>query len=228
AGFGLYLWRLTRKSSAIVDILKGAKDKEGRQQALAQLEASGQAGDAMNALARAQLLAQEKPAEAIAVLEAVDLKKAPVLVQDDVRANLALLYLSTNRVRDARPLVDAMRLDRQPQAQAKALYAAVMAETMARTGRAAEAKKLLQTFGGDAESQGEARALLLRAQVYTYSATKNRGLARQALGQLAEISPMMLAPFAGRGMHPDIQGLARQLLTKSGVLPQAKPRIQRL
>lgn len=224
-GFGGYVWRLTRKSSALVEILQGATDAAGRERALAQL-ADGKGSDAMRALAKAQLLAQDRPQEAMATLEAIDLGKAPAVVQDDVRANLALLYLSHNRVRDARPLTAAMHIDRQPQPKAKALYAAVMAETMARSARGNEAKALLATFSPDDPAYGEARPLLLRAQVYTFSATKNRGLARRALEQLAAIDPRMVMPFAQRSPHAELQGLARQVLTHAGILPKAKTRMR--
>jgi hypothetical protein len=40
-GFGFYIWRLTRKSSAIMEILKGATDDEGRKRAIQALQAGG-------------------------------------------------------------------------------------------------------------------------------------------------------------------------------------------
>jgi hypothetical protein len=58
-GFGLYMWRLTKKSQGIVDILKTATDAEGRKAALEKLDAKVEKGDAMAALAKAQLVAQE-------------------------------------------------------------------------------------------------------------------------------------------------------------------------
>ena len=62
-GFGVYVLRLMRRSQGIVDILKTATDEEGKKAALEKLAA--RSGDAMAALARAQLVAQEKPNEAI-------------------------------------------------------------------------------------------------------------------------------------------------------------------
>ena len=134
-GFLIWIWRLTRKSADIAAILKGATDKEGRIAALEQLRARQAPGgkDALNAIAQAQLVAQEDPAEAIRILEGIDIDKAPAMVQDDVRANLAMFYLMTGRARDARELANDIRLDRQPQAKAKAMYAAVVAESFART-----------------------------------------------------------------------------------------------
>lgn len=212
-GFAAYAWRMTRKSAAIVDILKTATDAEGRKQALAQLEARGK-GDAMGALARAQLAAQENPGEAVDILESVDLAKAPAMVQDEVRANLGLMYLVQNRVRDARALADEMRLDRQPQAKAKAMYAAVVAEAWARTGKAADAKNLLETYDAEDPEFAEVRPLLLRAQVYTFVGTKNRGLAKKAIQRLAMIDPNMVASLAQKGSHPEVSKLARQFAPK--------------
>lgn len=225
-GFGVYVWRLTRKSTAIVDILRTATDAKGRQEALARLQADGKPNDAMNALAQAQLMASDDPQGAVAILESIDLKKAPTVLQDDVRANLALLYLALQRLREARALVDQLQLHRQPQPKAKAMYAAVMAEAFARTGNAVEAKTLLETYRADDGEYAEVRPLLLRAQVYTYTATKNRGLAQNAMAALAAIDPMLLAPFTQRGINPELANFARAVLSKSGVIPKAKMRMR--
>lgn len=223
-GFGIYVWRLTRKSAAIVDILKGATDTEGKRQALAQLEAKG--NDALSALARSQLVAQEDPAEAMAILEAIDLKKAPAVVQDDVRANLSLLYLLHNRLADARPLVDAIRLDRQTQPKARAMYAAVLAETYARSGRSDEAQKLLETYNPNDPDYGEVRTMLLRAQVYTYSALKKRGLARKAMQAMAQLDPNMVAGYMKKGSPPELNKMAKDVLSQAGVMPKPKMRMK--
>lgn len=227
-GFGLYVWRLTSKSRAIVDIMKGATDDEGRKAALERLSTAKGAGkDAMNALARAQLLAQENPAEAVEVLEGIDLAKAPAVVQDDVRSNLALMYLNTGRVKDARALADEVRLDRQPQAKAKAMYAAVVAEAFARTGKADDAKKLLETFDATDAEYGEVRAMLLRAQVFTFTATKNRGLARKSMEQLLAVEPNLLGVFVQKGVNPELRKNAMGLLQRAGAVPKQKMKLIR-
>ena len=220
-GFGIYVWRLTSRQRAILDIMKTATDPEGRRRAIEELGSGGD-NDAMKAVAKAQLLAATDPHEAQRVLEAVDLKKAPVVVQDEVRAQLALLYLRGNRTRDARVLADGMRLDRQPNAKAKAFYAAVMAESLARTGAAEEAKKLLDTYTEDDPAYAEVRPLLLRAQVFTSVQLKKRGLAKKAMDLLAEIEPGMLAAFMIKGTQPEIIALAKQTLASSGYAPKMK------
>lgn len=218
-GFGIYIWRLTTRSRAILDIMKGATDESGRQRALQALADDG--GDVMKQLARAQLLSQTDPKAAQEALEAIDLKKAPAILQDDVRAQLAMLYLRNNQTREARALADEIRLDRRPDAKTKALYAALMAEALARTGSAEEARKLLETFAGD-DTQDEGRIMLLRAQVYTFTALKKRGLAKQAMDSLAAIEPNLLGGFLTKGAAPEISKLARQTLAESGIGPKMK------
>lgn len=215
-GFAVYAWLLTRRSAAIVDILKTATDAEGRKKALAELESRGK-DDAMNALARAQLVAQESPGEAMSILEGIDLKKAPAVVQDEVRANLVLMYLVQNRVRDAREIVDDIRLDRQPQAKSKAMYAAVVAEAWARTGKGEDAKNLLETYDVNDPEFVDVRAVLLRAQAYTFVATKNRGLARKAVEQLSRVDPNMVLALAQRAGNPELAKMAKQLAPKQRV-----------
>ena len=227
-GFLIWVWRLTRKSADIAAILKGATDKESRLAALEQLRARQTPGgkDALNAIAQAQLVAQENPSEAIQILEAIDLKKAPAMVQDDVRANLAMFYLMQGRARDARELADEIRLDRQPQARAKAMYAAVVAEAFARTGKPEEARKLLETYDADDKEFGQVSGMLLRAQVYTYTATKKRGRAKEAMERLLEVDPNMVAAFVQKGQRPEIARLAKQVLAGAGALPKQKMRVR--
>lgn len=226
-GFGIYVWRLTRKSNALLDIMKTATDKDSRQAALEQLRAQsgGEGKDALNALAQAQLAAQDDPAEAVRILEAVDIEKAPALVRDDIRANLALLYLMTNRVRDARPFVDEISIDRQAQAKVKAMYAAVIGETWARTGKTKEAFELLQNYAADAPDNVEFAPLILRAQVHAFYGVKKRGLATTAMQRLAEHDPMLLASFMQKGVAPELQQAAKRMLSAMGVMP--KPQVRR-
>jgi hypothetical protein len=220
-GFGIYVWRLTARQRSILEIMKSATDDAGRKKALEELGQGG-ASDAMKAVARAQLLAASDPAEAQKVLEGIDIKKAPMVVQDEVRAQLALLYLRHNRTREARALADEMRLDRQPQPKAKAFYAAIMAESLSRTGSGDEAKKLLDTYSADDPAYSEVRALLLRAQVFTCFQLKKRGLAKKAMETLAEVEPGILAAFTLKGTPPEIIQLARQTLAQAGFAPKMK------
>lgn len=225
-GFGIYVWRLTTKSRGIVDILAQATDEEGRKRALEQLEAKGE-GDALSALARAQLVARDDPKAAMDILEAIDVDKAPAVVQDDVRANLGFLYLMNGRAKEARALADDLRLDRQPNAKAKAMYAAVAAEAFARTGKPEEAKKLVETYDAADPEYGEVAGMLYRAQVYTYYAMKKRGRAAVAMKDLARTDPNMVAPFLQGRVRPQLKKMAEDALRSMGMAPKAQMQVQR-
>ncbi len=217
-GFAVYVWRLMRKSSAIVDILKTAQGEEGRKAAIAALSDKG-ANDVMAAVAQAQLVAQEDPKEAVRILEGIDLKKAPKLLQNDVRAQLALMYLVQNRTADARPLVDEIKLDGQSQPKQKALYAAVMAECWARTGKESESAKLLEDYSAEDPEYGEVQAFLWRAQIFTWLKLKKKGRARTAMMRLAKIDPNQLGAFVQKGAHPELKNLAMEVLQREGLVP---------
>jgi hypothetical protein len=214
------------KQREILDLMKGAGDEQGRKLALERLSAGG-SKDAMKALARAQLLAQEDPQAAIEALEAIDIDKAPSLAQDEVRAQRAMMYLFMNRPKDARPLADAIKIERQPEPKAKAKYVAVVAEAFARTGKADEAKKLLEEHrADDPRWVAEVGPLLYRAQVYTFFETKNRGLVKKALDALVKIEPNMLSPFVQKGVKPELQKLALAALGDAGLAPRAQMKMR--
>jgi hypothetical protein len=220
-GFGIYVWRLTSRSRAILDIMKQATDEGGRQRALDALASDGDK-DAMKSLARAQILSQTDPLQAQRVLEAIDIKKTPTVLQDDVRAQLAMLYLRTGHTREARALSDEIRLDRRPDPKSKGLYAAVMAEALARSGSPDDARKLLETYNPDDSEHDEVRVMLLRAQVFTFVALKKRGLAKRAMDALCEIEPNLVGPFLLKGTSPELSKIARQSLADTGVGPKMK------
>ncbi|MCB9591503.1 MAG: hypothetical protein H6719_02115 [Sandaracinaceae bacterium] len=225
-GFGIYIWRLTQRSRGIVDILAQATDEAGRKRAIEQLEAAD-SSDAMNALARAQLVSRDSPAQAMKILEDIDIAKAPAVVQDDVRANLGFLYLMNNKTKEARKLADELRLDRQPNAKAKAMYAAVSAEAFSRTGTPEEAKKLLETYDANDPEFVDVKGMLLRAQVYTYLALKKRGRAGEAMKELAQVDANMLAPWIAKKVRPEIRQMAEQALRSIGVAPKAQMKVMR-
>ena len=137
-----------------------------------------------------------------------------------------MFYLMTGRARDARELADAIRLDRQSQARAKAMYAGVVAEAFARTGSAEEARKILETYDPSDREYGQVAGVLLRAQVYTFVATKKRGRAKEAMQRLLEVDPNMVAAFLQRGTRPEVSRLAKQVLAEGGALPKQKMRVR--
>jgi hypothetical protein len=225
-GLGLYAYRMMSKQKEILDIMKGAQGVEGRREAIERLGADGDK-DALKAIARAQLLAQEDPHKALEALEAIDIAKAPTVVQDEIRSQRAMMYCFMGRPKDARPLVDEIKLERTPDRKVKAKYAAVVAEAFARTGKHDEAKKLLDEYKADDPTLGgEIAPLLYRAQVYTYSITKNRGLAKKALDALIAIDPNMIAPFVQKNVKPELQKLALQALSDAGMAPRMQMKMK--
>lgn len=224
-GFAVYLWNISRKAKGVASILQKATDQAGRKQALEELE-QGDQKDALNALARANLLAQEDPQKALEVLESINIEKASSLIADDVRANKAYLYLTMNRHHDARPLAEQIRLDKQPNAKSRAMYAAVIAETFSRTGKAGEAVKLFETYKPDDPELGEMRIPLLRAQVFTYHATGDKGLARKAMAALRDTDINLLGGFMGKGNHPELKEMATQMAKKAMPAPKMKMRMK--
>ncbi len=226
-GIAVYMWRMMKKSTGIVDILKTAKDGESRAAALEALRAKDpKAKDALNKLAQAQLAGQDDPQEALRILESIDIEKAPIVVQDDVRANRALMYLVHGRPKDARPLADDIKIERG-QGKQRGMYAAIIAEAFARTGKEAEARKLLETYSYDDPAYADVRSLLLRAEVYTNHKLKKRGRVRNAMSALAQIDPNMVGAFLMKG-HPDLKRAAREALSAAGVIPkqQVKMRVR--
>ncbi|MCA9533389.1 MAG: hypothetical protein KC593_06920 [Myxococcales bacterium] len=225
-GFGLYIWQMTRKSSAIVDIMKGATDAEGRANALAALAAQSPEGkDAMNVLAQAQLLAQDDPQAAIAKLEGIDIEKAPAILRNDIRAQLALMYLLTNKPKNALDLARDIKPEAQPQAKQKALYAAVRAESFARNGRPEDARSALEGLNEADPELAEVRPLVLRAQIYTFFGLKKRGLAAEAMARLVQVEPNIVMAMATKG-HPEMKQLAISTLQRAGVVPKQRVRMR--
>lgn len=227
---GLYLWRLSRRTRALSDILQRAVDPAQRDAALRELEAKDKGAkqpDAMNALARAQILAQSDPVAAMALLESIEIDKAPALMRDDIRTNLALMYLSANRAKDARIVVEKIKLNRQGAPAAKAMSAAVVAEAFARTGSPKEAEKVILPFNEEDASLAQAKVLVLRAKLFCDLATGQRKRAERWLGKLADEQPQMVLSFMQRGARPELMQLARQVAQKRRLLPQQVARSTR-
>jgi hypothetical protein len=63
--------------------------------------------------------------------------------------------------------------------------------------------------------------------VFTFFATKNRGLARNAMRALAIMEPNHLAAFMGKGTSPDMQAMAREVLTELNYATRPKQKVQR-
>ncbi len=229
-GFGVYVWNLTRKQGRLAEILREATtDEAGRKAAIEKLAAGG--SDAMNAMARAQLVARDDPKEAIAILEGIAIHKADSLIQDDIRANLAYLYLATGRIKDARALADQIKYDSGPTTKQKAMYAAVVAEAKARTGDPQDAKRIIDGVKTDDPELADLMPMVQRAQVFTYFGTKNRGLAKKAMQGLIAVDPNLVAPFlvqkATTPEQVEMQKMAREVLTDSNFQTKQRTKMVR-
>lgn len=225
AAIGLALWALRRlnKTKAVASILGAAKldDKEGRKAALEKLEGFDK-GDLAPSLARAQLLMQDDPDGALAVLEGIDVGKALPAEADQVRFQRALIHLSKGEVDKARALVDHIELSRQDDAKARAVMAAVVAEAWGRTGQAKKAKETLDLFDANDPALGEMALQLWRARAFVSAALNDMKTAKHALRKLAEQNPQFLGIFVQKRVHPLLAKEATDMLKRSGVIPQPK------
>ncbi len=220
---GIYLWRQSKRSQGLMRAIERAMNPGERETVLQEFAdkklASGKT-DILDEVARAQITAQKDPVGALKILEAIEINKAPVLMQDDIRANLALLYLSTNRTAQARAVAENIKLGRQGQPQSKAMIAAVVAEAFARTGSAQEADKVISVFNEDDTSLAQAQLLVLRAKLFVDLGRANRKQALARLDKIAKLQPQMVLSFMQKGNRPELQQMARQLAQKRKLLPQ--------
>ncbi|MCC6647633.1 MAG: tetratricopeptide repeat protein [Polyangiaceae bacterium] len=229
AAGGLAAWALRRleKTKAVASILGAAKldDKEGRKAALEKLEGFKK-DDLAASLARAQLLMQDDPDGALAVLEGIDVGKALPAEGDQVRFQRALIHLSKGEVDKARALVDHIDLSRQEDAKARAVMAAVVAEAWGRTGQAKKAKETLDLYDANDPSLGEMALQLWRARAFVSAAQNDMKTARHALRKLSEQNPQFLGIFVQKRVHPLLAKEATDMLKRSGVIPQQRPQFR--
>ncbi len=218
-----YVYRWYTKQRDMMELLKTANlSPQARKEALAKLQsASGADKDVMNLVARAQLEAQEDPEKALTTLESIDMKKAPAMIADDVRAFRAQLYLMLGRPSEARPLADEINVKNAQQPEARGMMAATVAQTWARTGKHKEALELLQTIKPDDAEYGQARMPLLMARVYACFAGGQLENVKRDLGALVRQDPNLLAVFVNpKGKAPpQLQKIAKDVLQRS---PEAR------
>jgi hypothetical protein len=227
-GLLLYVFRWARKQREMMELLQGAQaSPQARKEALAKLAAKeGADKDVMNAIARAQLEAQEDPDKALATLEGVDLKKVPAPMADDVRAFRAQLYLMGGRAREARELADEIKLSNASAAESRGMMAATVAEAWARTGKHKEALDLLQTIKPEDPDYANARVPLLFARIYASFAAAQRENVKRDMGALLKQDINLLGRFvAPKAKVPlELQKLARDVLQRS---PEVRKMMQK-
>lgn len=229
AAIGLMVWvvRQARKAQGVAGILSRASEtKDGREAALAELDAKYKSDDPTAVFARAQLLLQEDPRKALAALESINLSKAMASVADEARGQRAMIHLMLGEVPPARDLVDGIQLSRHQDVRSRAMLAAVVAEAWARSGQAKRAVDTLSVLNADDPELVQLRPQIWRAQAYAFAHTEDMKGATRALRKLAGQDARLLGGFMAKKTHPLLQREARKLLEQSGTVPR-KMQVQR-
>ncbi len=213
-GLLVYALRLVKKQRGLVQLLQGATaSPQTRRDALAKLEAAKEADAPTHLFARAQLIAQDDPAAALALLDTKELRTFPPAMQDDVAMLKAQLYLAFGRVQDARKVADTISLENPQRTQVRSLAAVIVAEAFARTANPKQALALLDTLE-PAEKDAAQLAIQARVvRVFAKFALNQRAAARAELVALADEDVNLLGRFLAPQfrVHPELQKLARQV-----------------
>lgn len=222
AAVGLILWtaRQAKKMRGVAGILGGIETAEDRKAALEKLGASYKDNDPMALFAKAQLLMQEDPRQALTVLEQIDLKKVMAAVADEARAQRAMIHLMLGDVTPARDLVDGIDVSRHQDPKTRAMMSAVTAEAWARTGQAQRAQTTLSIFDPEEAALEPVKAQLYRARAYVAANTSDIQGMRRALRKLAEQDIRLLGGFMTKKTHPLLQKEAKKMLEQSGQVPR--------
>jgi tetratricopeptide (TPR) repeat protein len=216
---GVWFVRLVAKQKDIGAILQGADTEEGRKEALRRLATDYKKDDTQAVLAKAQLEMQEEPKKALETLEAIDLSKQMEPVADQVRSMRAMIHLTLGDVKEARTLVDAMKMGKQDDVKTRAMFASVAAEAWGRTGQGKKALELLELFNADEPELGEIKVQIWRARAFAYAGVSDMKGAGRALRKLAEMNPQLLGMFlTTKRVHPMLAQEAKQLLMRSGAV----------
>jgi hypothetical protein len=214
-GLLLYALRMVKKQRALIGTLQGAtQSPEARREALAKLQEGKDADEPTNVFARAQLMAQDDPKAALALLDKTELKKYPAAMQDDVAILKTQLYLGMGRTQDARKVAETINLENPSRKEMKSMASVIVAEAFARTGKPREALALVD---GLEPPKKDAEQLLVQARVvkvFAKFAMNQRPAARAELVSLADEDVNYLGRFLMPQfkVHPELQKLARQVL----------------
>ena len=218
AGFGLYTWRWYTKQKQLMDIAKrGNESPEARKAAIEELKAREAGdGDVTNALMRAQLELQDDPEKAVATLDAIDMKKVPAMMLNEVRGMKAQVYLVKNRVAEASELADQIQLSQIQQVEVRSVMAATVAEAWARTGKVKQAGDILSLFSPDDPAFASARVPLLYARIFTHFADSKRDLARKDMVVMCKENFQYLGRFMmpNSGVRPELVQMAQDVIQR--------------
>ena len=218
-GFLIWAFRLVSKQKRLVGVLQGAQQSpEARREALAKLEAQKDADSPQNLFARAQLVAQDDPKAALALLDKTPLKSYPAAMQDDVATLQAQLYLSMGRTQEARKVAETINLDNPQRKEVRTMSGVIVAEAFARTGKPKEALALLDTLEPVKKDADAIDVQTRVVRVFAKFAMNQRPAARAELVALAEKDVNYLGRILAPQfrVHPELQKLARQVAEASG------------
>lgn len=236
---GVIVWglRFARKSKAVADIVKAADTKEGRKEALEKLEAGFKEGDTAATFAKAQLLMQEDPRQALATLETINLDKVMAPVADEARSQRAMIHLMLGDTDEARALADKIDLTRHKEPKVRATLAAVVAEAWARSGQAKKAIELLGTFDPEDAAYVDLKPQMYRALAFAYAWSSQTKKMKHVLRKMKSINVQLLTGFItkrknpqgvnARGVHPLLEKEALDLVMRSGAIPR-KMQVKRM
>jgi hypothetical protein len=211
----LFSIRMVRRQKRVVSLLQGSTESpEARKEALAKLAEGKDANSPTNRFARAQLMAQDDPKEALKLLDGIPLKDYPPMMQDDVSLLRVQLCLGMGRTQDARKSADLINLDNPQRAQMRAMGAAIVAEAWARTGKSKDALALIETIEYPKENRDQIETQARIARIFARFASNQRGAARNELNALCNDNPDYLGKFVMPQfrVHPELQKLARSVL----------------
>jgi hypothetical protein len=210
----VWAFRTIRKQQRMVNLLQGATNADARREALAALSEGKDASSPTNLFARAQLLAADDPKAALAMIEKVELRTFPPVMQDDVALLKTQLLLGFGRTADARKVADTMNLDNPARKEVRALAASIVAEAWARTGKSKDALALLDTIEVPKQNAEQIRVQMRVARVFAKFAGGARQAARNELSALANEDVNLLSRFLAPQfrVHPELQKLARGVL----------------
>lgn len=230
AGLALWAMRFARRSRAVAEIVRDVDSPEARKQALSRLDTDFKKDDTAAIFAKAQLLMQEDPRQALATLETIKLEKVMAPVADEARIQRAMLHLILGETDEARQLADGVDLSRHKETKTRAMMAAIIGEAWARSGQAKRAVEILETFDPEDDAFAELRPQLLRSRAFAYAWASNTKQMKQTLRRLSQLNPQFLSGFITRkkvpggvspkGIHPLLEKEAFEMVMKSGMIPR--------
>lgn len=230
AGLLLWAFRFASKSKAVADLVRGADSAEARKEAIDKLDSKFKSGDTAATFAKAQLLMQEDPRQALETLETINLDKVMAPIADEARSQRAMIHLMLGETDQARTLADNVDLSRHKEHKVRATLAAVIGESWARTGQAKKAIDLLETFDLSDDDYKDLAPQLYRALAFAYAWANQTKKMKIMLRKMKGINAQLLMGFITkkkhpqgvnpRGVHPILEKEAFKLVMQSGAVPR--------